>query len=143
HFMGARLAVHAMAGMLRIGFAGFEILIISAVMQVGLALPMAYYFHRATVVGLPANMLVVPLTGVLMAAAIAAVAAGYVSLALAKVPALMAAAALQAISGTVRELGDLRVADTRVPTPEFFTVLIAVGALVLAMETVKNSGVGT
>ena len=102
HFIGVRLPLPAMAGMLRIGFAGFEILIISGVMQVGLALPMAYYFHRATVVGLPANMLVVPLTGVMMAAAIAAVAAGYVSLALAKAPALIAAAvALRAISGTV------------------------------------------
>ena len=38
-----------------------ELLLISVVMQIGLALPMAYYFHRATVVGLPANMLVVPL----------------------------------------------------------------------------------
>ena len=101
HFIGVRLPLPAMAGMLRIGFAGFEILIVSGVMQVGLALPMAYYFHRATVVGLPANMLVVPLTGVMMAAAIAAVAAGYVSLPPAKAPALIAAVALRAISGTV------------------------------------------
>src|SRR5207302_10800175 len=133
HFIGARLPLPAMAGMLRIGFAGFEILIISAVMQVGLALPMAYYFHRATVVGLPANMLVVPLTGVVMAAAIAAVAAGYVSLALAKAPALIAAVALRAISGTVQGLGGLRVADTRVPTPELVIVLVAGGALLMAM----------
>jgi competence protein ComEC len=132
-FVGARLPLPAMVRVLRIGFGGFEIFIISAVMQVGLALPMAYYFHRAAVVGMPANMLVVPLTGVLMAAAIAAVAAGYVSLALAKAPALIAAGALQAISGTVQGLGGLRVADTRVPTPEFVMVLIAVGALVLAM----------
>jgi len=138
HFIGARLPLPAMVGMLRIGLAGFEILIISAVMQVGLALPMAYYFHRATVVGLPANMLVVPLTGVLMAAAIAAVAAGYVSLALAKVPALIAAAALHAISGTVQKFGGLRIADSRVPTPEFVIVLVAVGALVLAMALARR-----
>ncbi|PYX06219.1 MAG: hypothetical protein DMG85_13695 [Acidobacteria bacterium] len=131
HFIGARLPLPAMAGMLRIGFAGFEILIISAVMQVGLALPMAYYFHRATVVGLPANMLVVPLTGVMMAAAIAAVAAGYVSLALAKAPALIAAVALRAISGTVQEFGGWRVADTRVPTPELVIVLVALGGAAL------------
>jgi competence protein ComEC len=138
HFIGARLPLPAMAGMFRVGFAGFEILIISAVMQVGLALPMAYYFHRATVVGLPANMLVVPLTGVLMATAIAAVAAGYISLALAKVPALIAAAALQAISGTVQGLGGLRMADARVPTPEFAMVLIAVVALVMAMVLARR-----
>jgi competence protein ComEC len=138
HFVGRRLPLPAMAGMLRIGFAGFEILIISAVMQVGLALPMAYYFHRATVVGLPANMLVVPLTGVLMAAAIAAVAAGYVSLALAKVPALIAATALQAISGTVQGLGGLRLADSRIPTPEFAMALIAAGSLLMAMVLARR-----
>jgi len=138
HFIGPRLPLRAMAGVLRIGFGGFEILIISAVMQVGLALPTAYYFHRATVVGLPANMLVVPLTGVLMATAIAAVAAGYVSLALAKVPALIAAAALHAISGTVQGFGGMRVADTRVPTPAFAMVLIAVGALVMAMVLARR-----
>jgi competence protein ComEC len=33
-----------------------ELVIISLVMQVGLVLPMAYYFHGATVVALPANM---------------------------------------------------------------------------------------
>jgi competence protein ComEC len=138
HFIGAHLPLPAMAGALRIGFAGFEILIISAVMQVGLALPMAYYFHRATVVGLPANMLVVPLTGVLMATAILAVAAGYVSIALAKIPALIAAAALRAISGTVQEFGGWRVADTRVATPEFAIVLLAMGALVLAMVLARR-----
>jgi competence protein ComEC len=99
---------------------------------------MAYYFHRATVLGLPANMLVVPLTGVLMAAAIAAVAASYVSFALAKAPALIAAAALQAISGTVQGLGGLRLADTRVPTPEFAMVLIAMGGLVMAMALARR-----
>jgi competence protein ComEC len=138
NFIGARLPLPVMAGMLRIGFAGFEILIISAVMQVGLALPMAYYFHRAAVVGLPANMLVVPLTGVMMAASIAAVAAGHVSLALAKAPALIAAVALQAISGTVQEFGSWRVADTRVPTPALVIVLIGLGALLLAMVLARR-----
>jgi len=138
HFIGGRLTLPAIAGILRTGFAGFEVLIISAVMQVGLALPMAYYFHRATVVGLPANMLVVPLTGVLMAASIAAVAAGYGSLALAKAPALIAAVALQVISGTVQEFGSWRVADTRVPTPALAVVLIGLGALLLAMVLARR-----
>jgi len=66
------------------------------------------------------------------------VAAGYVSLALAKVPALIAAAALQAISGTVQGLGGMRVADTRVPTPEFAMVLIAVAAMVMAMVLARR-----
>jgi competence protein ComEC len=102
-------------------------------MQVGLALPMAYYFHRATVVGLPANILVVPLTGVLMPAAVLAVALGYISLPLAKVPAALAGLALEGILGTVRWLGGLRVADTRVPTPALWVILLTVAVLLLAM----------
>lgn len=86
-----------------------ELLLISVVMQIGLALPMAYYFHRATVVGLPANMLVVPLMELLMPAAVAAMALGYVSHALAKIPVLIAGFALEGIVGTVRWLGGLRI----------------------------------
>jgi len=78
----------ALAGRVIIGTC--ELLAISLVMQVGLALPMAYYFHRATVVALPANMLVVPLTEVLMPSAVLALVLGYVSLLLAKIPALVA-----------------------------------------------------
>jgi competence protein ComEC len=49
-----------------IGF--WEVLVISALIQVGLVLPMAAYFHRVTVTALPANILVVPLTEILMPA---------------------------------------------------------------------------
>jgi competence protein ComEC len=48
-------------------------------MQMGLALPMAYYFHRATTIGLPSNLIVVPLTQLMMPAAIVALALGYIS----------------------------------------------------------------
>src|SRR6266404_5058888 len=54
----------------------YEVVLVSALMQVTLALPMAYYFHRATALALPANVLVVPLTELLMPAAVVAVGAG-------------------------------------------------------------------
>lgn len=65
----------------------YELLCVSALMQVGLALPMAYYFHRATLTGIPANALAVPLTGILMPTAALAVALSYAWLPLAKLPA--------------------------------------------------------
>ena len=68
----------------RVAFAAWDLLFISAVMQAGLALPMAYYFHRATTIGLPANLIVVPLTQVMMPSAVVALALGYVSAWLAK-----------------------------------------------------------
>ena len=103
----------------------FELLLVSAVMQMGLALPMAYYFHRATTIGLPANIAVVPLTQLLMPTAVLTVALGYISLVLAKLPALLTALALQAITGTVHGLGSLRLADLRVATPSFAMIAAA------------------
>ncbi len=116
-FAGRRIPLPALAVASRTLMGAGELLLISVVMQIGLALPMAYYFHRATVVGLPANMLVVPLMELLMPAAVAAMALGYVSQALARIPVLIAGFALEGIAGTVRWLGGLRVADLRVPTP--------------------------
>jgi competence protein ComEC len=126
----------SMAG-LRIATRGillaYELICVSGLMQIGLALPMAYYFHRATVMGIPANALAVPLTGILMPAAVLAVVLSYVWLPLAKLPAVVAAWSLHGITGTVRGLGGLRIADHRVPMPEPATIVLAACALGLAM----------
>jgi competence protein ComEC len=45
---------------LKVVFGFVELVVMSAVLQIGLALPMAYYFHRATSVAMPANLLVIP-----------------------------------------------------------------------------------
>jgi competence protein ComEC len=113
--------------------ATFELLLVSAVMQMGLALPMAYYFHRATTIGLPANVAVVPLTQLLMPAAILTIALGYISPLLAKLPALLTTFALQAMTGTVHGLGGLRLADLRVATPSLAMMSAVSAALILAM----------
>jgi competence protein ComEC len=60
-FFGCRVPLPALALSSRLLLGAGELLMISVIMQIGLALPMAYYFHRATIVGLPANMLVVAL----------------------------------------------------------------------------------
>ena len=125
-FFGRRVPLPALAASTRALLGACGLLVISIVMQIGLALPMAYYFHRATVVGLPANLLVVPLMELLMPAAIAAMALGYASVALAKVPVLIAGAALEGIAGTVHRLGGAHVADLRVPTPGTVVILLSV-----------------
>jgi competence protein ComEC len=107
--------------------------VISGTMQLGMALPMAFYFHRATAVALPANLLVVPFLQLLMPAAVIAVATSYLSLALAKIPAAIAQFALLGITGTVRWLGGLRIADVRVPTPESWVLVAAGFSVVLAI----------
>lgn len=114
-------------------FAAWELIFISAVMQMGLALPMAYYFHRATTLGLPANLMIVPLTQLMMPAAVAALALGYIWPWIAKVPVMLTALALHGISGTVHGLGAMQLAELRVPVPSTTTIALCTIALVLAM----------
>ncbi|MGA9507794.1 MAG: ComEC/Rec2 family competence protein [Candidatus Sulfotelmatobacter sp.] len=133
NFLGSTWSLRLVSGVAIFFLRAFELLLVSAVMQMGLALPMAYYFHRATTIGLPANIAVVPLTQLLMPAAVLTVTLGYISLALAKFPALLTALALQAITGTVRGLGTLRLADLRVATPSFVMIAAASLSLIAAM----------
>lgn len=111
----------------------FEVLFVSTIMQLGLALPMAYYFHRITVTALPANIISLPLMEVLMPAAVLAVAAGYCWMWLARIPALIAGWALHGITGTLATLGSLRVADTRVAMPSLIVITAATIAIAAAM----------
>jgi len=134
-FLGAQIPPRILFWGSRAALATFEILFISGLLQVRLAVPIAYYFHFATVVGVPVNALVVPLTGVLLPSAMLAVAFGYLSPILAKLPALIATISLGGITATVRWLGHLHVADLRVPTPGLIVILIGTGALVAAMFT--------
>ncbi len=137
-FLGQRWSLHLVRSITIFFLRAFELLLVSAVMQMSLALPMAYYFHRATTIGLPANICVVPLTQLLMPAAILSISIGYISLTLAKLPAFLTAAALQGITGTVRGLGSLHLADLRVPTPSLVMVTLASAALIAAMILVRQ-----
>jgi competence protein ComEC len=137
-FIGEKWSLRLIRTLTIIFLAAFELLLVSSVMQMGLALPMAYYFHRATTIGLPANVAVVPLTQLLMPTAILTIALGYISPILAKLPALLTVFALQAITGTVHGLGDLRLADLRVATPSLVMMAAASAALLLAMLCVRR-----
>ena len=58
--------------------------------------------------------------------------------ALAKLPVLIAGAALEGIAGTVRWLGGLRAADLRVPTPGMVVILLRMLSIALAMVLVRR-----
>ncbi|MGH9646849.1 MAG: ComEC/Rec2 family competence protein, partial [Bryobacteraceae bacterium] len=143
-FIGMRPGLFLPAALARITIAGAELVFISALMQAGLALPMAYYFHRATTMGMPANLAVIPLMQFLMPTAAAAVGIGYISPALAKPAAWISGLALQGITGTVHHLGGAQtagasIADLRVAMPSIVTVLIALAALSLAMLAARRA----
>jgi len=140
-FLGKRAGLALPAIVMRITIGIGELVFMSALMQAGLALLMAYHFHRATTMGMPANLAVIPLTEVLMPAAAAAVGLGYISTTLAKPAVWVSTLALEGIAGTVHWLGGARVADLRVAMPSLTMIVIAIAALILAMIAVRHGRV--
>lgn len=110
-----------------------SLLLVTALMQVALALPMAVYFHRMALLGLPANMVVIPLTGVLMPAALAAALLHPFAAWLAKPAVWVTALSLHGITATVRLLGGASFAEVRVAMPRMLPALFAAAALVAAL----------
>jgi competence protein ComEC len=137
-FLGPWVALPLLAIAARIMLLSCEFLVISLVLQVGFTLPMAYDFHRATIVSLPANILAVPLTEIALIACLAAIGISYASLRMAKLPALIAGWSLQVMAGSVHWIGHLRISDTRVATPALWLTLAGLAALVLAMVLARQ-----
>ena len=122
--LGPRIANFVVVGITGFVLLAAQLLFVSAVIQLALALPMAWYFHRATTMALPANTLLIPIASVLLPSAVLAVALSYLSPWLAHLPGAVAGYSLDALTGTVRTIGHFRVADVRVPTPAL-TVSVA------------------
>lgn len=72
-----RWAQESLAIAFRAALFAFEMAIISAVIQIGLALPMAEYFHRVSFTGLSANLLIVPALNVAVPLGFAAIFTGW------------------------------------------------------------------
>jgi len=140
-FAGNRAGIALPAIFMRITIGLGALVFMSALMQAGLALLMAYHFHRATTMGMPANLAVIPLTELLMPAAGAAVGLGYISTTLAKPAVWVSSFALEGIAGTVHWLGAARVADLRVAMPSLTLILIALTVLALAMMAARRGRV--
>jgi len=137
-FLGERWSNSMVRATVRFCLHAWELVFTSAVMQMGLALPMAYYFHRATTVGMPSNLVVVPLTQLLMPAAIATLILGRFSSWLSRIPALLTSIAIHGIAGTVRGLGGAHLADLRVAMPPAVVIILAAAALALCMWTARQ-----
>jgi competence protein ComEC len=123
---------------LRCAFGAADLIVLSAVMQFGMALPMAVYFHRATSVGIPANVLAVPVLQVLMPAAVMAVGISYVWSWAAQAPALIARFAIHCIAGTVRWVGGWQIADVRLATPGMLLVIFAACAIFASLILIRR-----
>ncbi|MBV9075684.1 MAG: ComEC/Rec2 family competence protein [Acidobacteria bacterium] len=116
-----------------------ELILVSALMQVALAAPMAVYFHRATTLALPANLVVVPLVSVLLPTAMATTLLSYGAAWLAWPGKCFTAILLHATQAGVFTFAHLRGAEWRVPDPPAWTVAFCMAALVACISFAKRA----
>jgi competence protein ComEC len=126
-------ARHAMLGVqFAVRFAVWltEMVILSAVMQVALALPMALYFHRISITGLTANLAVVPLMTALVPVGFAAILTGWTP------PAAIARWLLNTSEQVAGWHAQFEPAH-RVPDPPLAVAILLVAALTAVAITVR------
>jgi len=103
-----------------------ELALVGMVTEAIMVLPMALYFHRATVFALPANMLSIPLVAVLASMAILTFVASLAGSWLALLPGAGTALLLHGIVGVIHRISHVQAADTRIPGPALGVALAAV-----------------
>lgn len=134
-----RIMQRVLTSVLSAALSGYELLVVSVIAQITLTLPMAWYFHRVTVMSLPANLLAVPLVGILMPASVSALALGYLWKPLAYVPALITSYSLAGITKVVQTFGQMHTADLRVATPALLPAIAAVAAFLTALVLIRRN----
>ncbi|MGE5644428.1 MAG: ComEC/Rec2 family competence protein [Acidobacteriota bacterium] len=109
---------------LRAFFYAYELVVVSAIVQFGLALPMAIYFHRLSITGLTANLFVVPLMSAVVPVGFIAIFTGWKFMA-------VAAGWLLAAAGWVARLHVRWEPEWRIPNPPVWLALAFAASLML------------
>jgi competence protein ComEC len=117
-----------------------EAIVFAALIEICMVVPMAVYFHRATAIALPANLLTVPFIALLLCAALATFALALISSWAAMVPAALTALLLHAIRGIVDHLGRSAFADVRVASPTSHAIVCASCLLAFCVFSVRLRG---
>ncbi len=113
----ARISEAILASSARWAMLLFNLCLISAVIELTMALPMAAYFHRLTTWGLPVNVLIVPALGLLLPCALLTGLCLLLAPGLAWLPAAGTAALLHAVHFVVQAFDSHASSDWRLPGP--------------------------
>jgi competence protein ComEC len=113
---------------LRAGLYLWELMVISAILQLGMLPPLAYYFHRVTLAGPLANIPAVLLTGLIVPVGLFMLAASLVSYTLAAWLAKILGLFLAILESSVRWFAGWHGASYRIPEPPL--ILIAAFAVI-------------
>ena len=132
-------ARHIPALLVRGFFWVVELSLIGLVAELLMVLPMAAYFHRATMFAVPTNMLSVPLVAVLAPMAIVTFCASLVSPWFAMLPGAPTALLLHGVTGVIGRVSAVHAADLRVPPPVWSVAALAVVAWAFCCWAVRRS----
>jgi len=124
--------------LLQVGFWIADILLISLAAEVCMVLPMALYFHRATLLALPLNLVDIPLVSVLLCAAVVLFCAALVSQWLAAIPAAITAVLLHLMQATVCHAQRLAISDIRTPGPAPLAIVLACAVIALCVWELRS-----
>ena len=127
------------AAVIRITLYAAELALIGLIAEAVMVLPMALTFHRATVFALPANMLSIPLVGVLAPLGLATFLASLVSPWLATLPGSALALLLHFITAAIGHISRAQAADLRVPGPTIAHALAALACIAFCCWAVRHS----
>ena len=116
-----------------------QLVLVGLIAEAVMVLPMALYFHRATVFALPANMICIPLIAVLASLGLATFLASLISPWLAAVPGVALAILLHAVTGAIHRISSAQAADLRVPGPTLLHSLLAFACFVFCCWAVRRS----
>jgi competence protein ComEC len=128
-FLAWRVFPSAIRFLLRL----IELLVVSCVIELVMALPMAIYFHRITLYALPVNLLILPLLFVLIPAALLTLFALAVWPPVALIPAALTALTFHLGFGLVRLFGSFTLGDLRIPAPLFWLAAVSFALLAAAI----------
>jgi competence protein ComEC len=127
------------AAVVRLALWAAQLALIGLIAEAVMVLPMALYFHRATVFALPANMVSIPLVGILAPLGLATFLASLLSPWLATLPGSAMALLLHGITGLIHRLSHAQAADLRVPGPTLPLALAAVTSIAFCCWAVRRS----
>ncbi|MDR3734243.1 MAG: ComEC/Rec2 family competence protein [Acidobacteriaceae bacterium] len=122
----------------RLCFWAAELCLIGMVAEFLMILPMAVYFHRATVLAIPANLVSIPLVSVVVPAGMLTFLFALVHPALGCLPGTATAAMLHGITFVIGHVSRVAVADLRMPSPGPVVITAACLLWVFAIWAVRR-----
>jgi competence protein ComEC len=120
-----------LALLLRMALFAYELAVISTVVQIGLALPMAEYFHRVSFSGFSSNLIVTPLMGALVPVGFFAIFTGW------HWPAALASGMLNISARVVNWHAHLD-PNWRIPDPPTWLALSFLASLIILAVVLNN-----